>query len=138
MYNMGLAHYGMRTKGNVVRQTAADWFQNALKSQPALSLDERADVNFRLGDLYFDLNKPGPAAAAYAAATTHGEEIEKQGGKAPDWLTETYYKLGQIYDGQNDKPAQKQAWVRYLARNPAPGIRKTTAEQAIRTELQRF
>jgi len=120
MYNMGLAYYGLRSKNAIYKKTAAEWFEDALRGQPELSLAERAETQFKLGDLYFDLNKPPQSAGAFDKATKLGEQMEKDLGVAPKWLTDTYFRLGQVYEGMNNGAAQKNAWERFMARSPDP------------------
>jgi tetratricopeptide (TPR) repeat protein len=138
MYWMGLAYFGLRNQSPAHRKTAADWLESAMKGQPHLPTELRAEAYWRLGQLYVDLNKAGDAARTMEAATRMGEELEKNTGSGPAWLTELYYDLGDMYYKLNDKSAQKHAWQRYVDRKPKPGIHKTTAEQALLTDLQRF
>jgi tetratricopeptide (TPR) repeat protein len=138
MYWMGLAYFGLRNQSPAHRKTAADWLESAMKGQPHLPTELRAEAYWRLGQLYVDLNKAGDDARTMEAATRRGEELEKNTGSGPAWLTELYYDLGDMYYKLNDKSAQKHAWQRYVDRKPKPGIHKTTAEQALLTDLQRF
>ncbi len=138
MYNMGLAYYGLRTTPGPYKKTAAQWFESALKNKPEMSLEDRAEANYKLGDLYFEQNKPGDAARAFDAATRTGEEVEKQTGRAPEWLTETFYRLGQVYEGQNDKANQKRAWTRFVDRKPKPSDRVKAAEYWLNTTGKNF
>jgi tetratricopeptide (TPR) repeat protein len=128
MYAMGLAYYGLRSKPGPYKKTASLWLESALKSKPEMTLADRAEAHYKLGDLYVEQNKPADAARAFDAATRIAAELETQTGKGPDWLTETYYRLGQVYEGQNDKANQKRAWDRFLSRNPKPSTRVKTAE----------
>ena len=129
MYAMGLAYYGLRNKaGAPYKKTAAQWLESALKSKPEMTLADRAEANYKLGDLYFEQNKPADAARAFDAATRAGAELERQTGKGPDWLTETFYRLGQVYEGQNDKLNQKRAWESFISRNPKPTDRVKAAQ----------
>ncbi len=137
-YWMGLASFGLRNEGAARRQNAAGWLEAALKGESKLSEELRAEGYWRLGQLYVDLNKAPAAAAAMEQATKMGEEMEKQTGKGPDWLTELYYDLGDMYYKLNNKPGQKRAWQRYVDRKPKPGVRKTEAERALATSLKGF
>jgi hypothetical protein len=67
-----------------------------------------------------------------------GEELEKNTGKGPPWLTELYYDLGDLYSGLNNPVAQKRAWQRYVDRKPTPGNRLKDANYALGSTLKRF
>jgi tetratricopeptide (TPR) repeat protein len=138
MYWMGLAYFGLRNQSAVHRKTAADWLEDAMRSQPQLPVDLRADGYWRMGQLYVDLNKAGNAVTSMEHATQLGEEIEKQTGKSPSWLTELYYDLGDLYQGLNNPVAQKRAWQRYVDRKPKPGNRLKDANYALGSTLKRF
>jgi tetratricopeptide (TPR) repeat protein len=138
-YWMGLAYFGVRKQGDAQRKAAAVWLEAALKGDSKLSDELRADGYWRLGQIYDELNKASNAAAAMEHATHIGEEIEKQTGKSPPWLTNLYYRLGDIYNLQNNKPAQKRAWQRFIDRKPPAGsMEKKTAERALLTELKGY
>ena len=136
MYQMGLAFYGVRNQSSAHKKTAADWLEAALKNKPELSLDERANAYFSLGQLYIDLNKAANAANAMEKATGLAEQLQRDTGKTPDWLVETYYELGDMYYRLGNKSAQKRAWQRYVDSKPKPGVRLKTAEHALATSLQ--
>jgi tetratricopeptide (TPR) repeat protein len=138
MYWMGLAFFGVRNQSPAHRKTAADWLESAMKAQPHLPTELKAEAYWRLGQLYVDLNKAGDAARTMEAATHMGEELEKNTGTSPVWLTELYYDLGDMYYKLNNKSAQKHAWQRYVDRKPRPSVRLKEAQQALLTDLQRF
>jgi Flp pilus assembly protein TadD len=136
MYELGLAAYDLRKSNPANMKASVQWFDSALRAKPELSDDEKAEAYWHLGDLYFDLNRPGESARAWEEATRIGEEIEKNTAKGPVWLTETYYRLGQDY--KDNGPALKRVWSRYISRNPAPGVEKQTALQWLATTGKNF
>jgi len=138
MYEMGRAFYGVRNQGPQYKKTGTQWFESALKASPALAADVKADAYWRLGDLYFDLNKPGETARAWESATALAEDIEKNTGKAPTWLTMTWYRLGQVHEGMNNRVAQKRAWTRFVSRNPPDGSEKSAATYWLATTGKNF
>ena len=90
-----------------------------------------------LGNLYEDLNKPGDNARTWEAAIHLGEEIEKQTGKPPAWLVDTYYEIGDLYLKLNNCGAQKRAWQRYFDRaTNKTDARYKTVSQALATSLK--
>ena len=42
----------------------------------------------------------------------------EKNGKAPEWLTETWYDLGDLYYKLNNPREQKRAWSTYVKKNP--------------------
>ncbi len=137
MYFLGVAYFGLRAKPEA-RKVAAEWLDAALKGQPTLDLEQRANGAWMLGTLNNDLNKGANAAAAWDHALKLGEELEKQTGKTPPWLTETYYELGDLYDKMASYSNEKRMFERYIARNPKPGQRLDSAKQALLTKLKTF
>jgi tetratricopeptide (TPR) repeat protein len=102
-------------------QNAAGWLEQALK------LDETAEAAWYLGQLYTDpkLNNPKAAINALEKATRlAGAEEKKTGKPAPDWLTEALYQLGDIRRAQYDLKGAKDAWQKWLGRNPKPGAKR--------------
>jgi tetratricopeptide (TPR) repeat protein len=140
MYYTGVAYHGLRNSGEQYQKAAVQWLAAALKASKELGLAERAEAWFKLGELHRMLNKSGDAGRAVQAwenATRLGEELEKQ-GTSPTWLTETYYELGDLYSQLGSPAQQARAWHRYVDRKPKPGVRLTTAEQALATSLKQF
>ena len=135
-YYMGLAYHGLRNEEKY-RRVAVQWLEGSLKSSPPLALEQRADASFRLGQLYVDLNRASEAARAFDNATRLGEQMEKN-GKAPEWLTETWYDLGDLYDRLNNPREQKRAFSMYVKKNPKDAVRLSTANHALATKLQRY
>ena len=137
-YWTGMAYFGLRSQSKQHAATAALWLEASKKGQPQLPLQLRAEAAYRLGQLYVDTNKAQAAAANFLLGTELGEELEKQAGITPDWLTESYYDLGALYRDMSNYPAQKRAWERYLARNPKSDVRVKDAKDALATSLQRY
>jgi predicted Zn-dependent protease len=138
-YYMGVAYYGLRNADKKYKTSSAGWLESALLSQPALPIELRAEASWMLATLYADLNKVNDRIKALERATRLGEDIEKQTAKAPTWLNEAFYSLGDMYGVVNNKRAQKHAWQRFVERSP----RKDTAQykaanHALATELQRY
>ncbi|NVB79280.1 MAG: tetratricopeptide repeat protein [Kofleriaceae bacterium] len=137
-YNMGAAYFGLRNAGAAYKQTAAQWFELALKNKtPELDLVRRAEAASKLSQLYMDLNKPAETIRSLELATKLGEDVERTGHAAPEWLTETYYVLGDQY-GDSNKAAKKRAWQRYVDRKPAPSTRLQTAQYELATSLRTY
>jgi len=138
-YYMGAAYFGMRNASTEYKKVGAGWLEAAFKGRPELALPQRAEASYMLGELYDDLNRAADSARAWENATRLGEDLERQTGAAPAWLTEIYYDLGDVYYKIGNKPAQKRAWQRYVDRKPAAGsVRLKTALNALATELQRY
>ncbi len=139
MYYTGVAYYGLRNS-EAYQKPGVQWLTAALQASPELPLGERAHAWYMLGDLHNMMNRSGDAgraAHAWENATRLGEELEKQAA-APAWLTDTFYDLGDLY-GKLGSPAQQaRAWRRYVDRKPPENVRRTTAEQALRTSLKPY
>jgi tetratricopeptide (TPR) repeat protein len=138
-YYMGVAYYGLRNRDKKYKATAAGWLESALRSQPELPTELRAEASWMLAILHQDLNNVQGRIAALERATRLGEEIEKNTAKAPQWLNEAFYGLGDMYGVVGNMPGKKRAWQRFVERSP----RKDTAQykaanHALATELQRY
>ena len=135
-YYMGVAYHGLRANPKY-RGAAAGWLESALKARPELDIALRAEAAYMLGQLYADLNKLADQARSLATATRLGEDIEKQTGVAPPWLTESYYDLGDCYYKQGNPSAQKRAFQRFVDRKPQDSVRLKRALHDLATTLQR-
>ncbi|HEY5946234.1 MAG TPA: tetratricopeptide repeat protein, partial [Kofleriaceae bacterium] len=138
LYYQGRAYFGLRNAKPEYKKVSAQWLESALKARPELDLASRAEASHLLGELYEDLNKPQDNVRAWENALRLGEEIEKQTGKAPEWLTETYYDLGDLFERLSSFPAQKRVFQRYLDRNPKNATHKTAVQQALLTRLKQY
>ncbi len=107
MFGLGVAHQELGHD-----QDAVTWLARSVAIKP------RAEAYYRLGLIYFDRDQPGQAVAALNAATSLGLADEK-GGAAIPWLTEAFFRLGDIEDSRNNLGPAARAWRIYLARNPS-------------------
>ena len=98
-----------------VKPTAVEWLKRASAIRP------KAEAGYRLGQLYNDLNQPGPAANALASATRLGIDEEKKTGTAPPWLTDALYRLGRVANDAHDEAAARAAWEKYVIEIPRLG-----------------
>jgi tetratricopeptide (TPR) repeat protein len=118
------------------RQAAIKWLLEAKK------LDEkRAEISFLLGELWADsdINKPALAAGAYTSATIlAADEQKKTGAAAPDWLSEAYYKLGDLEYGLGHMPAAKRAFQSYVDSSPANVDHLKDARHKLNYELKTY
>ncbi|HEY5924169.1 MAG TPA: tetratricopeptide repeat protein, partial [Kofleriaceae bacterium] len=127
MFNMALAYFGLRTASDKHKKAAAQWFEAALKQSSQLTLAERADGWFKLGQTYVDLNPRGDGVArairAWENATSQAELLEKEMGASatPSWLVRTYYDLGDLYYKVGNFPGQKRMFQKFVDRNPPKG-----------------
>ncbi len=122
MYELGVAYQAVQQK-----PTAILWLAAAVKSG-----DHRAEIQWRLAELYFDVNRLRECLQAYTEATRLGTEEEKQGGKKLDWLTDAWYRLGDLQQSSNEA-GTRHAWEMYVGRNPEPGVRLNAAKYWLKT-----
>jgi tetratricopeptide (TPR) repeat protein len=126
MFNLGLTAAKLQQK-----PVAVQWFVAAQKIKPT------AEGAHQLGLLYFDLNQPPLALQAFRSSTSLGAELEKQTGKEVEWLTEDYFQLGAMVPlSSRDCHLQREAWERFLMRNPKPSARVDEAKRALATSLK--
>ncbi|MCE9577825.1 MAG: tetratricopeptide repeat protein [Deltaproteobacteria bacterium] len=107
MFGLGVAH---QEQGH--DQDAITWLTRSVAIKP------RAEAYYRLGLIYFDRDQPGQAVAALNSATALGQADEKATGVTVPWLTEAFFRLGDIEDSRNNLAPAARAWRVYLARNP--------------------
>jgi tetratricopeptide (TPR) repeat protein len=126
MFNLGL------TAAKLLQKPAAvAWFVKSSLIKP------QAETSYQLGLLYDDLNQASYAVKAWTDATKLAAEREKQSGKQVEWLTDAYYQLGNdIPLARGDCHAQREAWERYVSRNPPPSARLDEARRALATSLK--
>ncbi len=125
-YLIGVAYQNLDQK-----PTAIEWLKRSNTLRP------RAEASYRLGLLYIDLNQPGAAKSALADATSQGLEEDKKTGVAPPWLTDGLFRLGRVANDAHDEATARDAWEKYVRRNPPPGVQLNEANTALRTSLKR-
>jgi tetratricopeptide (TPR) repeat protein len=111
--------------------TALQWLEASAKIAP------RADAFWRIGQIYRDANQGPPARAAVASATRLAAEAEKRTGKPVAWLTDALYLQGRVNLDLHDEAAARDAWVRYVARNPPVSAQLSEVKQLLSTLLRR-
>jgi tetratricopeptide (TPR) repeat protein len=116
-----------------LQQTAAalQWLEASVKLTP------RADAYWRIGQIYRDANQGPQARAAMVSATRLATEAEKRTGKPVAWLTDALYLLGRVNFDLHDEAAARDAWVMYIARNPAASAQLSEVKQLLATWLRR-
>jgi tetratricopeptide (TPR) repeat protein len=116
-YGIGVAHQELGDRKNAV-----DWLARALKARP------RAEGFYRLGLLYYDLDRARDAAGALWSATDLGTGDEKRLGTQVPWLTDALYLLGSIENALRHDAQARRAWEQYLSRGPT----NQTQQQEVR------
>ncbi|MDQ3339726.1 MAG: tetratricopeptide repeat protein [Myxococcota bacterium] len=113
-------------------QNAAGWLEQSFR------LEENADTAWYLGMLYTDakLNNPKAAMSALERATRLAGDAEKKSGHAPPWFDEALYNLGDIRRAQYDLRGAKEAWQKWLGRNPKSSAKRKEVEQMMATSLK--
>jgi tetratricopeptide (TPR) repeat protein len=124
-FNLGLTY-------KLLQQTpyAIQWFQEANKLRP------NAEASWNLGQMYFDANDGRQAAVALEAASRIAIELEKQSGKQVPWLTDALLKLGRVHKDLNNLRGAREAWERYVGRNPPPSVQLDEVRRALATSLK--
>jgi predicted Zn finger-like uncharacterized protein len=111
--NLGLAY---QRKGD--KRKAVDQYRTALRHA-----DDDAFTWYRLGETYYDLDRPADAAASLTRATALADDDAA-------WLTEAWRKLA--YAQRNrDRRAAINAFEEYLARDPS-GAEAIDAKKELR------
>ena len=109
--------------------TAIKWLLTAARAKPT------AETYWELGQLYQDANDGGSTAHAFGEATRLGADEEKAGAKLP-WLTDAFYRLGQIEQLLHDDGAARAAYKRYIDRNPPQSAQLAEAKRLLSGELR--
>jgi tetratricopeptide (TPR) repeat protein len=112
-------------------KVATEWYEHSLKLEPS------SVAYFNLGLIYFDANQGAKAAAALANATKRGFDEEKQMGMVVPWLTEALYYQGRVNSDLHNDSGARDAWEKFVARNPPNDARLQEARQKLATELRR-
>ena len=133
----GEVMFDLGTAARALGQTKAalPWFAAATKATP-----DRAEAWWELAQIYQDplINEAKKAADTMSRATRLGAEVEKKTGKRLDWLTEAYYQLGNLYQlpALYNVPAARDAWSKYVSRDPPHDARLKAVQQALVTTLR--
>ncbi len=106
-YGLGMAYVELEDRPNAVT-----WLTKAVAAQP------RADAYYKLGELYYESDRAGPAASALERATTLATTDERKDGVTVPWLTDALWLLGTVQQVMHNDGATIRAWEAYLARNP--------------------
>ena len=106
-YGLGMAYVELEDRANAVT-----WLTKAVAAQP------RADAYYKLGELYYEGDRAGPAASALERATTLATTDERKDGVTVPWLTDALWLLGTVQQVMHNDGATIRAWEAYLARNP--------------------
>jgi len=107
-YGIGLAYAELDD-----RPRAIEWLTRAVAAQP------RADAYWRLGSLYYEIDRAGAAATALERATSLATKDERERGTTVAWLTDALWLLGSVQQVLRNDGATRNAWEAYLARNPS-------------------
>ncbi len=100
-----------------------------------LALKQNPEASYYLGVLYGDANQMKPAADALGTATRLGIAEEKSGNELP-WMRDALYRLGDIQKGLNNYDAAREAWILWLGRSPAPGVKVDNVRRELATTLK--
>jgi tetratricopeptide (TPR) repeat protein len=107
-------------------QDALTWLGRSISAKP------RAEAYYRMGLIYFDRDQPGQAVAALTSATNLAVADEKATGVQVPWLTEAFFRLGDIEDSRNNLGPAAHAWRVYLARNPSNSAQVAEVRQRMK------
>ena len=106
-YGIGIAYAELEDAPRAI-----EWLARAVAVQP------RADAYWKLGSLYYEADRAGPAAAALTQATQLAIRDEREHGVTVPWLTDALWLLGTVQQVLRNDRATLAAWEAYLARNP--------------------
>ncbi|MGE5185350.1 MAG: tetratricopeptide repeat protein [Acidobacteriota bacterium] len=126
MFNLGVTAEKLGQKPSAIA-----WFVASTKVAKS-----NMEAWHHLGQLYVDVNRAQFAVQAYTDATRLAAEHEKQTGKQVEWLTDDYYQLGEWALSLHDSVTARNAWEKYVGRNPPPGARLDEARSHLATDLK--
>jgi tetratricopeptide (TPR) repeat protein len=110
--------------------TARQWLDASTRLAPT------AEAFWRIGQIDRDANQGARAADALSNATRLALDDEKHTGKPVAWLTDALYLEGRVnFDLHSDGRA-REAWTRYVGRNPPASPRLTEVQQQLATSLR--
>ena len=126
MYNLGRA-YEMIGGDLTMKQAAIGWLVKAVIAAP------KAETWNRLAELYStpEINQPKPAVDAWGNAIKLGAPE----ADSPDWLTDAYYKRGQLLGTLGDQHGEKDMYEKFIGRHPPQSARVDEAKRALATNL---
>jgi tetratricopeptide (TPR) repeat protein len=125
MYLIGAAYQELQQA-----TTALQWLEASTKIAP------RAEAYWKIAQLYRDANQGPRAADAVADATRMAEESEKRAGRTIGWLSDALYLQGRINFDLHSEARARDAWMKYVARNPPASARLTEVQQLLATSLR--
>lgn len=110
---------------------AIQWYSVTNASAPT------ADSAQREGFLQVQANNAGRAKAMLSLAVKLAVEEQKQTGKAPPWVGDAHYEVGNIEETLGNLAGARESYERYLQTNPPAGPRVTTVKNKLQTSLKR-
>ena len=110
---------------------ARKWLEASIRIAPS------ADAFWRISQLDRDANHGSQAAAAVTEATRLAAESEQRTGTPIAWLTDALYLQGRVNFDLHNEPAARDAWSRYMARNPPASAELAEVKQLLATSLRR-
>jgi tetratricopeptide (TPR) repeat protein len=125
MYNLGVTY---KSLGHIPE--AIEWLESVVRSKPD------PDAYWQLAQLYQDNNRGRDTANALQQATRLARDKETSQGVKVEWLTEAWYRLGEIQLGLHNDAAAKAAYEMYVGRNPTPGAQLSEARRLLSTTLR--
>ncbi len=126
LFNLGVAFQNLGRADEAI-----GWLQAATRGGKPT-----AEASWRLGQLFEDANRPTEMQSALREATRLGAAEELHNGGKLEWLTEAWYKLGDIEHKLGNGPGAKRAWEAYVGRNPPGGARLRDVKNTLATELR--
>ncbi len=117
-YMMGVASQSLGQK-----PIAIAWLEQAARERPT------ADIFWRVGSMWFDLNDVAKMQVAYRRAIGLAEEEEKATGKILPWYKDVLYAYGDTLD----EVSKCAVWAKFVDKNPEDGQHKSTARQYVAT-----
>jgi len=126
-YNLGVAS---KELGQI--PAAIAWFRKSIE------LRANPEASWNLAQLYQDAGgQDKQEAAALEAATRGALDSEKQTGKAIPWVTPALHRLGRVHKDLNNDAGAREAWEKYVGRNPPPSTQLNEVKRILATSLKR-
>lgn len=125
MYNLGVTYKNL---GHVPE--SIEWLEAAIRAKPD------PDAYWQLAQLYQDADRGHETANALNQATRLARDKETSQGTKIEWLSEAWYRLGQIELGLHNDAAAKAAYEMYVGRNPPAGAQLSEARRLLSTTLR--
>ena len=105
-YMMGVAAQSLGNK-----PSAITWLTKSAGLKPT------ADIYWRLGTMYYDLNNAGQMQAAWSRALALALDEEKATGKQPPWRNDVLYQYGDSLD----EVGKCAVWQQFVDNKPPEG-----------------